>query len=153
DGSGDVVHSHADEVSLVESVTIKAGDKVRVLDDDGGGTHRFVGRLGVVKKCHGDDADLPYLVEFGDGRGGHGDENGQWNCRAVERVTDEDTYEHDGVVYDLEAKYLDSDLDTVRLKKVGGVVRAAFYGEEPDVNSRPLEEVVDRWGPLTRVTD
>jgi hypothetical protein len=68
------------------SSSIKPGDRVRVLDDDGGLSYRrFVGRIGTVKNLTGYE-NLPYKVEFGDGRGPHGAENGWWNCKAVERV-------------------------------------------------------------------
>ncbi|MET9126932.1 phiSA1p31-related protein [Streptomyces sp. NPDC004528] len=67
---------------------IKVGDKVRVTDDDGGGACRFNGLVGTVMTVHPSYDRLRYLVEFGDGRGHHGDLNGRWNCAAVERVDD-----------------------------------------------------------------
>jgi hypothetical protein len=77
----------ADVRKVDEPEPIKVGDRVRVLDDDGGMTdRRFVGRIGTVKQLHARGDILPYLVEFGDGRGHHGAENGQWNCKVVERV-------------------------------------------------------------------
>jgi len=131
---------------------VKVGDRVRVTDDDGGGSHRFVGVVGTVKKLNGDDTSLPYLVEFGDGNGYHGDENGRWNCRAVERVEDDpNTVTHDGVAYDITAQYSDNEGDTWKLKRFGDVVRCATGGEEPRANFVDLGYVARTWGPLTRV--
>ncbi|WP_405620292.1 phiSA1p31-related protein [Streptomyces sp. NBC_00076] len=130
---------------------IKVGDRVRVTDDDGGGRNRFNGRIGTVKELHGSDF-LPYLVEFGDGRGRHGDLSGRWHCKAVERVEDENTYTHDGVTYDLSALYRDRDGDVWRLKRVGTAVRARTDGDTPTGDSLSLPHVADHWGPLTRVT-
>lgn len=74
------------EAKPASSASIKVGDRVRVVDADGNST--FVGKVGTVKTLHGASSYLPYKVEFGDGKGGHGAANGQWNCRAVERVAD-----------------------------------------------------------------
>ncbi|MDH6625766.1 hypothetical protein M2271_003577 [Streptomyces sp. LBL] len=132
---------------------LKVGDRVRVTDDDGGGRNRFNGKVGTVKELD-DGSFLPYLVQFGDGRGRHGDVNGQWHCKAVERVEDENTYTHNGVTYDLSAKYRDRDGDVWRMKRVGAVVRARTDGTgNPTEDSLSLAHVAERWGPLTRVTD
>ncbi|MEV4939616.1 KOW motif-containing protein [Streptomyces zaomyceticus] len=71
---------------------IRVGDRVEVLDDDCDG-RRFGGCVGTVKTVHPRGDRLPYLVEFGDGKGGHGAPNGQWNCRAVELVDEAPTEE------------------------------------------------------------
>lgn len=138
-------------LTKVEAPAVKVGDRVRVTDADG--NPDFVGKVGTLTQYHGDDSYLPYHVTFGDGEGYHGDLNGTWNCRAVVPVTDEDTYEHDGVVYDLTAKYRDRDGDTLRIGMVNGVARARFYGGVPDEESHELSYVVANYGPLTRVTD
>lgn len=137
---------------VVEPEPVKVGDRVRVTDDDGGGSNRFNGRVGVLKE-YNERNYLPYLVEFGDGRGYHGDENGRWNCKAVERVTDEDTYTHNGVTFDLAAQYSDKDDDVWCLKRINGVVRARLVEdrEAPTSSSNPLAVVAERWGPLTRI--
>ncbi|MFJ4768490.1 phiSA1p31-related protein [Streptomyces uncialis] len=66
--------------------SINVGDRVRVTDDAGGASNRFNGLVGTVKELHGEGSSLPFLVEFGNGRGEHGDLNGRWNCRTVELV-------------------------------------------------------------------
>ncbi|MFJ3248354.1 phiSA1p31-related protein [Streptomyces sp. NPDC086782] len=157
------VHAAPAEDTLTkvdEPEPVKVGDRVRVLDDDCGG-RRFGGRIGVVKAYHGDDSFLPYRVEFGDGRGCHGDPNGTWNCRTVERVGDEDVYEHAGVIYELGAKYRDSDRlgsDVWRFeRRPNGTVRGTTVddGDDETINdhSSTLASVVEMYGPLTRVTD
>lgn len=148
----DGTHVMPFEASLTKVVeAIKVGDRVRVTDDDGGGRNRFNGRVGTVKELHGEDASLPYLVEFGDGRGRHGDENGQWNCAAVERIGDSDTHVYDGVTYDLTATYRDQDGDTWRFARFGDVVTAAAYGDEPEAGSQRADDVIRRWAPFARV--
>lgn len=108
----DGLHSMPAERRLTKIATpepIKVGDRVRVVRDDSeGDTGKFVGRIGVLKRIDSDR--LKYLVRFGSGTGRHGDaDNGQWYCEAVERVTDENTYTHNGVTYDLTAKYQEPD--------------------------------------------
>ncbi|MFB7823840.1 phiSA1p31-related protein [Streptomyces hydrogenans] len=128
---------------------IKVGDRVRVTDDDCGG-RRFGGRIGTVKTIHRAGTLLPYLVEFGDGRGHHGDPNGRWNCRTVELLDETaDTYTHDGVTYDLSARYRDRDGDPWQFKRLGDRVTGAC-GAEPEDDSWTLGYIVERYGPLTR---
>jgi hypothetical protein len=141
---------------VVDPAPIKVGDRVRVTDDDGGGANRFNGRIGTVTTLHGEGSSLPYLVEFGNGRGFHGELNGTWNCRSVERVEDETTYTHDGVTYDLTARYRDRDDDYWTFKNVEGTVRGncASTNVATDVYNghESLESAVRRYGPLTRVS-
>ncbi|MER7922146.1 phiSA1p31-related protein [Streptomyces sp. NPDC096057] len=149
---------HADDLSeTVQSGPIKVGDRVRVTDDDGGGRFRFNGRIGTIVKVHTAPSYLPYLVAFGDGHGDHGDENGRWNCKAVERVTDEDTHTHEGVTYDLTARYRDRDGDYWTFKAVDGTVRGNCAGTNvaTDVHHwcDSLGNAVRKYGPLTRVSD
>lgn len=72
----------ADEIDGGEANPIKVGDQVRVTD--AAGNPDFVGKTGFVKRLN--SSVLPYRVEFGDGRGNHGDINGWWNCLTVVRV-------------------------------------------------------------------
>ncbi|MEV4037677.1 hypothetical protein [Streptomyces umbrinus] len=65
------------------------GDRVRVVKDDphlrAGEYTGMVGTLKSVSDAYG--VELPYLVEFGDGSGSHGDKgNGKWNVAEVELV-------------------------------------------------------------------
>lgn len=137
---------------VTEPEPIKVGDRVRVTDDDGGGRYRFNERVGTVKELNGGNL-LPYLVEFGDGRGRHGDLNGRWNCRAVERVTDENTHVHDGVMYDLDATYSDRDNEPWTFKRFGDEIRGGCNGYPPSRVSESLENVVTLYGPLTRIAN
>ncbi|MEV7425188.1 phiSA1p31-related protein [Streptomyces sp. NPDC091212] len=149
---GETTASEGDLTALPDP--IKVGDKVRVTNDDG--EHRFVGRIGMVVKLNSDASRLPYRVQFGDGRGSHGEENGHWNCVAVERVTD--TYEYEGVVYDLTARYQDSDGDVWFFKRmpdgaIRGSCRSAGSTYEPDIHnfSETLEDAATTYGPLLKV--
>ncbi|MFJ5103209.1 phiSA1p31-related protein [Streptomyces sp. NPDC088554] len=151
---GDATASEGDLTALPAPDPIKAGDRVRVTDDDG--AHQFVGRIGRVVKLNSDASRLPYRVQFGDGRGFHGEENGHWNCVAVERVTD--TYEYDGVTYDVDAQYRDSDGDVWFFKRmpdgaVRGEYRASTSTYEPHIDnfSETLETAAIMHGPLLKV--
>jgi hypothetical protein len=129
---------------------VKVGDRVRVVrDSDGYRSGYFVGLVGALK--HIDEADaLPYLVEFGDGSGMHGDpESGRWYCAEVERVEDENTYTYDGVAYDLTAKYRDKDGDVWEFgaRRENGEPRVHCSASGYD----DLETVLDAYGPLTRI--
>ncbi|MFD5198856.1 hypothetical protein ACFWM7_01535 [Streptomyces sp. NPDC058375] len=65
----------------------KVGDRVIVVEDDPNGlTGTFVGLVGTLTNDDG-GACVPYLVKFGEGS--HGDVDGQWYCRRVEKVADE----------------------------------------------------------------
>lgn len=158
DEDGDHVLSSPDALTKVQE-SIKVGDRVRVVKDDPDNrTGAFVGRVGRLTDMDG--VYTAYLVEFGDGSGRHGDpENGRWWCAEVERVTDEDTYDHDGVTYDLKAQYQDTDGDIWVFKRVGGVVRGDFGATGQDVSARvhegstSLESAVRDFGPLIRVND
>ncbi|WP_435613266.1 phiSA1p31-related protein [Streptomyces sp. bgisy159] len=131
---------------------IEVGDRVRVTDDDGGGAHRFNGRVGTVVEVCAPDNYFAFKVEFGDGRGRHGDLNGRWNCVAVERVTDEDVYEYDGVPYDLSAKYRDRDGDVWEFARFGDKVVGLIGSKPRDEYDGDSFSVAAGYGPLTRVT-
>jgi hypothetical protein len=140
-----------DGLTRVEAREIKVGDRVKVIDADG--RDKFVGRIGVVTRLD-EGSELPYLVEFGDGQGIHGAANGQWWCGNVELVGESscDTFKHDGVTYDLNAKYRDKDGDVWRFELVKGVPRGGISVGGP-INewNESLSSVVDDFGPLTKI--
>ncbi|MEU8840267.1 phiSA1p31-related protein [Streptomyces roseus] len=136
-----------DGLTKVEAREIKVGDRVRVTEADG--VVKFVGRVGVVAELD-EYSTLRYLVEFGDGQGAHGDDNGQWWCNAVEPTTD--TYEHDGVTYDLSAKYRDKDGDVWRFECLAdGSVRGTMGDAPIRAYDDSLRVVVEEFGPLTKI--
>ena len=123
------------------SAPIKVGDRVRVVKGDD--SPRFVGEVGVLKQ--NDERDhLPYLVEFGDGRGYHGDPNGQWWCREVERVEDENTVTYSGVTYELGVRYRDRDGDYWSLR------RNPELRDEIQAQMAPVDD--DEWDHYTLST-
>nr|WSW58466.1 phiSA1p31-related protein [Streptomyces sp. NBC_00998] len=157
-GTGKELQAGGRGLTLVERAaveplrSIRTGDRARVTDADGEG--KFVGRIGVVKSVD-EGTELPYLVEFGDGRGRHGDDNGQWWCRAVEHVDEvraADTFARDGVTYDLAAKYRDKDGDTWWFMS-----QTATPGEEPRMHcgsygfTERLRDAVRVYGPMTKI--
>lgn len=141
-------------LTKVEASAVKVGDRVRVVEDsDGYRSGEYVGMVGTLERID-EGADLAHLVRFGDGSGIHGDkDNGRWWCERVEPVADEDTYEHDGVIYDLTAKYRDREDDPLRIALVDGVARVSWFGGTPRFDDDTLEEAVATWGPFTLVTD
>lgn len=145
---GHTFGSESDLKAVTASGPIKVGDRVRVTDDDGGGSFQFNGLVGIVKRVT-DSAGLPYLVEFGDGRGSHGARNGRWNCKAVEKV-DADTVEYDGITYDLSAKYRDNEGDTwsfVGERHADGSPKV--YCSMSGYDS--LADALDSYGPLSKI--
>ncbi|MFF1417597.1 phiSA1p31-related protein [Streptomyces sp. NPDC058280] len=170
---GETIASEDNLTVLPAPDPIDVGDRVRVTDDDGGGANRFTGRIGTVLGVD-DSSRLPYHVQFGTGRGYHGDENGRWNCVAVERVTDEptdpiavgnrawvvkddDTHKHNGVTYDLSARYRDRHGDYWRFERFpDGTVRGDFSSSlttTPTVgeHSHTLGYVFACYGPLVKI--
>ncbi|PPS86451.1 phiSA1p31-related protein [Streptomyces sp. MH60] len=143
-------------LTRVEAPSVKVGDRVRVVEDDP--TYRtgeYVGKVGVLTADYSSNEydHAPYVVQFGDGTGSHGTSNGKWCVKAVEPITDEDTYEYNGVVYDLTATYRDREGDSLRIKLVNGVPRVAWFDNTPDEYDDTLSEALAQYGPLTRVTD
>ncbi|MFE5093255.1 phiSA1p31-related protein [Streptomyces sp. NPDC056638] len=64
------------------------------------------------------------------------------------------TFEHNGTVYDLSAKYADRDGDVWSLARVGAVVRARMTRDgdgPPTSDSNTLATVVSSWGPLRKI--
>ncbi|MBT2412672.1 phiSA1p31-related protein [Streptomyces sp. ISL-12] len=141
-------------LTKVETPVVKVGDRVRIIkDSDGIRTGEYVGLVGTLERVNGSD-ELVYLVRFGDGSGCHGDkDNGRWWCASVEPVTDETTYEYDGVVYDLTAKYRDRQGDSLRIKLVNGLPLVAWFGCIPEEGDDTLSKALAQYGPFTRVTD
>ncbi|AKZ59190.1 hypothetical protein SAM23877_6145 [Streptomyces ambofaciens ATCC 23877] len=132
----------------VETPAVAVGDRVRVTRAFA--VSNWLGRVGTVtsttERFRENLGDLHrYVVDDG---------SDSVYAAEVEPVTDEDTYEYNGMVYDLVAKYRDRDGDVWRLKRVNGIVRARWDGEEdPTTDSNTLATVASTWGPLTRITD
>jgi hypothetical protein len=162
DESGNVVHSHADEVSVVElesaaDESIKVGDVVRILKD--GAYHADVkaGDLFEVKRVFTDsffDDEERIKVDAGpDAR------MGQWTFRPedFEKVPADKVAVHDDVVYDLAVRYRDRDGDYWTFAHVGDTVRGYCVDTDRsmahmiDESSTLLAEAVRRYGPLARV--
>ncbi|WDM16710.1 phiSA1p31-related protein [Streptomyces lavenduligriseus] len=152
DDDGDHILSSSDALTAAEPEPIKVGDRVRIVKDDP--TYRtgdFVGVVGILRGIEDDGRTMPYRVELP--ADAPETLSGRWWCAAVERVATEEVYEHDGVAYDLSAKYQDKDGDPLTIKIVDGVARAAWFGVEPSYDSDSLAYVVRNYGPLTRVSD
>jgi hypothetical protein len=161
DESGNVVHSHADEVSAVEpepaDESIKVGDVVRILKD--GAYHADVkeGDLFEVKRVFTDsffNDEERIKVDAGpDAR------MGQWTFRPedFEKVPADKVAVHDDVVYDLAVRYRDRDGDYWTFAHVGDTVRGYCVDTDRsmahmiDESSTLLAEAVRRYGPLARV--
>ncbi|MFD5504622.1 phiSA1p31-related protein [Streptomyces sp. NPDC127061] len=94
---------------------------------DRGDVHPYIVRL--------DGGGLPYVAE-------------------LTPVDDEpaDTFEHNGTVYDLSAKYEDRDGDVWRFARVGGDVRGEYEPENTiDSDSADLSFVARMYGPLKKI--
>ncbi|GGX26746.1 phiSA1p31-related protein [Streptomyces chryseus] len=123
---------------------IKVGDKVRVLVDDADYAAVKAGDVFTVRRV-----DAHQIVTNGDSW------NGSWHFapKNVERVTEEpaDTSVHNGVTYDLAAKYKDRDGDVWRFERVAGTVRGGMGGDGITRYSDPLSTVVRNYGPLRKI--
>lgn len=156
DEKGNVSNGGALALEAVETEPVKVGDRVRVVKDDPNSrTGQYVGMVGTLKMVQETSAYLPYLVEFGNGSGIHGDKvNGRWNVAEVERVDDDrNTVIIDGTSYDLTAKYRDNEGDVWTFERLpNGDVRGD-YGDDAEVTeySSFMESIVRNYGPLTRV--
>ncbi|WP_328967929.1 phiSA1p31-related protein [Streptomyces sp. NBC_00239] len=157
---GKVFSSAGVLLTLVEHATetVKVGDRVRVVKDDPClRTGEFVGLVGTVESTTGAAGTPRYLVRFGSA--GHGSRNGEWYCAEVEPVDEPqaDTYEYNGVTYDLTARYRDADGDYWSFVRVGDTVRGMYSCFDRDASgavdehSTTLRDAVYRYGPLTRV--
>ncbi|MET7939674.1 phiSA1p31-related protein [Streptomyces sp. NPDC005302] len=153
DAEGKHSLSFAEALTKVEPAPLKVGDRVRVVEDDEyARTGEFVGKVGTLKTEYDPNNRLRYLVEFGDGSGRHGDaDNGTWKVASVERA-DENTYTHNGVTYDLSAKYTDRDNDVWTFVRFGDKVRAGLgFTPTSAYSGDSLELVVNEYGPLRKV--
>lgn len=144
-----------EKVKTPDSRPIEVGDRVRVVVDDPDiQAGEFVGLVGVVD----DKSGSVYKVRFGDGTGRHGDKaNGHWWVEKVERVADEgaETETYDGIVYDLSARYRDTDGDYWTFRRINGTVRGNYRGIDVEAivsaHNETLAHAVREYGPLTRV--
>ncbi|WP_228973429.1 phiSA1p31-related protein [Streptomyces sp. DH12] len=145
-----------DGLTRVAGGCVNVGDRVRVVVADPefcpAEESTFVGRVGTVTELK-KEMSLPYKVRFGDGP--HGAPDGYWWCQEVELLTEPaaDTYEHDGVVYDLSARYRDVDGDPWTFKRFGTDVHGGCNGHEPKDTYDTLEMIVRYYGPLTKIID
>ncbi|MEU7243381.1 phiSA1p31-related protein [Streptomyces sparsogenes] len=145
DGKHSAPHEYA--LTKVEPEPIKVGDRVRVVL----ATHaeKRHGSVGVVTNVSADwkPYDGPvhqYEVEFNDGD--------EIYAATVEKVTDDpNLHTYNGVTYDLSAEYRDKDGDIWRFARVGDEVRGEWGTYHITETSYTLEDVADRFGPLTRV--
>jgi hypothetical protein len=134
---------------------IKVGDRVRVVNDDRcTKPGEFIGRTGRVLEAKSAGRALPFRVKLDD-PSGTWYSNGTWWVEEVELVDEPaDTYEYDGVTYNISAKYRDRDGDVWRFeRRPNGDVRGTWRtGEVGDWHSK-LEDVATECGPLTKIDD
>ncbi|WP_406324060.1 phiSA1p31-related protein [Streptomyces niveus] len=129
---------------------VKVGDTVRVVVDDPNIYEgAFVGLVGTVEDTESYRGQDRAKVRFGDGTGDHGDKaNGYWWCDKVEKVN---VHVHNGVTYDLTAKYHDKDGDVWRFEDIDGTVRGEIDGRKVGMLSLSLAYAVREYGPLTKI--
>ncbi|MFD5161010.1 phiSA1p31-related protein [Streptomyces hawaiiensis] len=159
DEEGKALTSNADEMTAVEPTepALKVGDRVRVVKDDPTcRTGEFVGTTGTVTRLNISGSRLPFNVRFDAGQGVPYE---TWNVAEVERVEElsAGTYEHNGVAYDLSARYVDRDGDYWTFKRIGDGVFGYCSGSNRDMSEyisehgSTLRKAVRDYGPLTRV--
>lgn len=146
---------HMTLASAMVDESVKVGDRVRVLEDDPLVlTGHFVGKTGIVRElndcAHDGGRDLRFNVVFdADQEVRHR----AWNVRRVERADGAPkTYTYRGHTYDLTVAYRDRDGDVWQftgLTDAAGRPKASMSGSG---SGRPFSEVVDIYGPLTKVT-
>ncbi|MFD6363481.1 phiSA1p31-related protein, partial [Streptomyces roseolus] len=127
---------------------IRVGDRVRIVR----ATHaeECHGRCGVVESTTETfrqwDGDLHrYSVRL--------DDDDTVYVAEVELLDDTaDTYTHDGVTYDLSARYRDRDGDVWHFKRFGDDVRAGIRRDPLSADDGDPIEVAHSYGPLTRDT-
>jgi len=110
-----------------------------------------------------DSGEPLFLIKFTDG-----DHAGKGAARRASQLTatGADTYTHDGVTYDLTARYRDCEGDVYEFSRTersipgsadcqddGSPVGRMTAGWRPGVWNWSLAEVVRKYGPLTRVND
>ncbi|WP_425837420.1 phiSA1p31-related protein [Streptomyces fractus] len=126
----------------------KVGDKVRVLVDYADGASVSKGDVFTVQNVYSDE-----IVTDGNGL------TSRWFFKPanVELVDDANTYTHDGVTYDLSARYRDKEGDFWTFRRIDGEARGNYRATDVDCSalinkySDTLETVVSDYGPLTRV--
>jgi len=77
--------------------------------------------------------------------------SGTYWARDVERVTDEDVYEYDGVIYDLSAKYQDRDGDVWHFARFGDKVVGLIGSKPQNEDDGDPFTFAANYGPLTRI--
>ncbi|MEU0860644.1 phiSA1p31-related protein [Streptomyces griseofuscus] len=152
DADGKALSATEDDlVAVTVPDPIKVGDRVRIVRATcATSTH---GREGVItstsetwREEQGDTH--PYIVRLADDDTVH--------VAEVERIdsTPADTYEHDGVTYDLSARYRDRDGDVWKFERIGDDVYGDFgVGAYPTEGGWTLASAARHYGPLTRVND
>ncbi|MGW0468300.1 phiSA1p31-related protein [Streptomyces sp. NPDC003027] len=132
----------------VEMREIKVGDRVRIVRATyASRTHGKLGRVthvGLDWRAEDDDCH-PFRVEL--------DDSDSVYVAEVELVDEPaaDTYEYDGVVYDLNATYTDRDNEPWTFRRFGSSVRGGCNGHQPSSLTDTLESAVREYGPLTKV--
>lgn len=129
-----------------EPAPIKVGDRVMVVKDDPEiRTGEYVGKIGLVTDVGNSiRRELKYRVSLPDG--------GLWWVAEVALV-DGDVYTHDGVTYDLSAKYRDRDGDVWHFARFGDKVVGLIGSKPRNADDSDPFTLAVRYGPLTRVTD
>ncbi|MFD9442126.1 phiSA1p31-related protein [Streptomyces sp. NPDC060001] len=154
---GKILHSTERALTLViepaKNEPVKVGDRVRVVKDDSMvRVGEFVGKIGIVQRLNSRSSRLPYDVKFDVGQGARHE---SWNVAEVEKLDDPTTVTHDGITYDLTARYKDRDGDTWALRRdpddesqvqmqMTPVVSGAWSGYT-------LGGVVRSYGPLRKI--
>lgn len=147
-GKGDMAREGALSAALADE-PIKVGDLVRIVYAKYAEEQH--GKTGVVTSTSEDwrgwiGDTHPYSVLLANGDAVY--------ARDVERVDEPlaNTYTHNGVTYDLAAKYRDNDGDEWEFARFGAEVEGGIYGAPKyPGDGDELGYVVRTYGPLTRV--
>ncbi|MFG3244626.1 phiSA1p31-related protein [Streptomyces sp. NPDC048157] len=143
--------------TALASILTKVDDKPALVPV---GTRVRVDRAKYAEDCHGstgvvtsnsetwraEDGDChPYIVRL--------DNGGVPHVAELTPVDEpDDTFEHDGIVYDLSARYTDTDGDTWHFARVDGEVRGECeMGTSIDGYSSTLAYAVRTYGPLKKI--
>ncbi|MEV4971994.1 phiSA1p31-related protein [Streptomyces scopuliridis] len=148
----DGAHSWAREDALtVVTDLVPIGTRVRI--DRAKWAEQTHGMTGVVESNTEtwraeDDDTHPYIVRIDNGSGPHVAE-----LTPVDEPAD--TFEHNGIAYDLSMKYRDREGDVWRFARVDGVVRGdwGLHLRSISAEDSTLSYAVDHYGPLTKLTD
>lgn len=142
---------HLEPVTAEE---IKAGDRVRVLEDDPFScTGQYVGKIGTVQEILSPSNRLRYAVDFD---ASQDIPHHSWNVKRVEKVPAR-TVSYKGQQYDLAAGYRDRDGGVWKFatRVLGGAVLAGPMSDPAMVLTNgarmSLSAVVNTYGPLTKV--